>query len=273
MFQFFRKFRNRVLTDMKPDHTLGRISKYLLYAIGEIVLVVIGILIALQINNWNEKKANKELEHNFYSDILDDLEKDERQLNNLVKFYQNRIDQLGYVLDAIKNPKPDPDIREFGKHVEPLYYNMEDVQYSSSFESARSSGAFSKFKNKVLLKELTQFYAEYSSVQGILRSTLDIIKDQLEPIMATIPESYLGGESGEKVVMQIEYANQQFYEMLEQIGDSRATNIDLEEFLQKPEFENYVIGDLGRCFNGMKVMNTRIDRIQAIRSEIAALPQ
>ena len=54
MIKFFRKIRQRLLTENK-------FSKYLIYAIGEIVLVVIGILIALQVNNWNEiRKFNKE---------------------------------------------------------------------------------------------------------------------------------------------------------------------------------------------------------------------
>ena len=47
MIKFFRKIRHKLLSDNK-------FSKYLVYAIGEIVLVVIGILIALSINNWNE---------------------------------------------------------------------------------------------------------------------------------------------------------------------------------------------------------------------------
>ena len=46
MLKFFRKIRQKLLTDNK-------FSKYLIYALGEIVLVVIGILIALSINNWN----------------------------------------------------------------------------------------------------------------------------------------------------------------------------------------------------------------------------
>ncbi|MFC4269693.1 DUF6090 family protein [Polaribacter marinivivus] len=58
MIKFFRKIRQKLLVD-------NRFNKYLLYAIGEIILVVIGILIALQINNWNtnriEKNKNKEL--------------------------------------------------------------------------------------------------------------------------------------------------------------------------------------------------------------------
>ena len=53
MIKFFRKIRQRLLTE-------NRLGKYLLYAIGEILLVVIGILIALSINNWNEERKNEE---------------------------------------------------------------------------------------------------------------------------------------------------------------------------------------------------------------------
>lgn len=49
MIKFFRKIRQNLITE-------GKTGKYLKYAVGEVVLVVIGILIALQINNWNEAK-------------------------------------------------------------------------------------------------------------------------------------------------------------------------------------------------------------------------
>ncbi|WGK66318.1 DUF6090 family protein [Croceiramulus getboli] len=54
----------------------NRTKKYLLYAIGEIVLVVIGILIALQINNWNENQKNLQVTKEIYSIIKSDLEAD-----------------------------------------------------------------------------------------------------------------------------------------------------------------------------------------------------
>jgi len=65
MIKFFRKIRQQLLSE-------NRVVKYLLYAIGEIVLVVIGILIALWVNNWNEdrKKLNDEYE------LLVNLQKD-----------------------------------------------------------------------------------------------------------------------------------------------------------------------------------------------------
>nr|WP_297788711.1 DUF6090 family protein [uncultured Allomuricauda sp.] len=67
MIKFFRSIRQRLLSENK-------FSKYLLYAIGEIVLVVIGILLALQINNWNEKDKNKVREQMYLKSLLDDMQ-------------------------------------------------------------------------------------------------------------------------------------------------------------------------------------------------------
>jgi hypothetical protein len=55
MIKFFRKIRQKMLTENK-------LSKYVIYAIGEILLVVIGILIALQINNFNNHKQQRQIE-------------------------------------------------------------------------------------------------------------------------------------------------------------------------------------------------------------------
>ena len=69
MIPFFRKTRKKMADDNKP-------IKYMRYAIGEIVLVVVGILIALSINNWNEERKNDVVRRNYYLQILQDLEKD-----------------------------------------------------------------------------------------------------------------------------------------------------------------------------------------------------
>ncbi|MEO9887119.1 MAG: DUF6090 family protein [Balneola sp.] len=67
MLKFFRKIRQKLLSENK-------FSKYLIYAIGEIILVVIGILIALQINNWNEQRNTREKELVYLNGIRNDLE-------------------------------------------------------------------------------------------------------------------------------------------------------------------------------------------------------
>ena len=69
MIKFFRKIRHKLLSENK-------FSKYILYAFGEIFLVVIGILIALQINNWNQNKVKTKMEIFHLENILNSLKDD-----------------------------------------------------------------------------------------------------------------------------------------------------------------------------------------------------
>ena len=85
MFKFFRKIRQDLLNK-------GKTAKYLKYAIGEIILVVIGILIALQINNWNENRKDRIKENQILVDLKKSLGADiENQLiPNMVQIEQDR---------------------------------------------------------------------------------------------------------------------------------------------------------------------------------------
>ena len=69
MIKFFRHIRQSMINQ-------NRTKKYLLYAIGEIILVVIGILIALQINNWNEDQKSRKDERYVLTEVLKNLEED-----------------------------------------------------------------------------------------------------------------------------------------------------------------------------------------------------
>jgi hypothetical protein len=88
MIKFFRKIRKKLLNQ-------NNLSKYLLYAVGEIVLVVIGILIALQINNANESRKLEKIEFGYLKRLLIDLEKDQN-------LWANAIERKKEQLDAIK---------------------------------------------------------------------------------------------------------------------------------------------------------------------------
>ena len=66
MLTFFRHIRKSMLSENK-------FSKYLLYAVGEILLVMIGILLALQVNNWNEDNQLEKVRQNYYTQLLEDL--------------------------------------------------------------------------------------------------------------------------------------------------------------------------------------------------------
>ena len=85
MIKFFRRIRQHLLTENK-------FGKYLIYAIGEIILVVIGILIALQINNWNEERKANLREHSLYQNILTDLDNEDVRLNSALGQYKQHSD-------------------------------------------------------------------------------------------------------------------------------------------------------------------------------------
>jgi len=76
MIKFFRHRRRDIIET-------GKTGKHLKYAIGKIVLVVIGILIALSINNWNEKVKNKHKEKDHLVNLLQELKMDKLRPNTL----------------------------------------------------------------------------------------------------------------------------------------------------------------------------------------------
>ena len=76
MIKFFRKIRQNLLSE-------GKTGKYLKYAVGEILLVVIGILIALGINNWNESRKQDLEENRILEMLLKDLDMDINLLESL----------------------------------------------------------------------------------------------------------------------------------------------------------------------------------------------
>ena len=78
MIKFFRRIRQRLLSEK-------RLGKYLVYAIGEIVLVVIGILIALQINNWNLDRQDRKTERANLLALKEEFAQNKSQLESVVQ--------------------------------------------------------------------------------------------------------------------------------------------------------------------------------------------
>jgi hypothetical protein len=98
MIKFFRKFRQRMLLENK-------MGKYLLYASGEIILVVIGILIALQINNWNEVRKEQRLEEQLTDLLISDLKGKQREHFSDLKDTKNVIKSFYKTIDYWENEK------------------------------------------------------------------------------------------------------------------------------------------------------------------------
>lgn len=105
MIKFFRKIRQTFLIEKK-------IGQYLKYAVGEIILVVIGILIALQINNWNEGRINSSLVNTYKKSLIQNLVKDSVNIQNklieinedlkIIEEYEHRVSISNNPFDTIR---------------------------------------------------------------------------------------------------------------------------------------------------------------------------
>ena len=99
MIKFFRHIRKQLLTENK-------FSKYLLYAIGEIVLVVVGILIALSINNWNEWKKERVKEREILIDLAENIEINIKAIESNIKTLYALDKSSDIIMSTIYNKRP-----------------------------------------------------------------------------------------------------------------------------------------------------------------------
>ena len=96
MINFFRRIRKQLADDNKP-------LKYMRYAVGEIVLVVVGILIALSVNNWNEENKERLVEKELLQQFHTELNSDINAIKNTLKIYKEVNYSCEVLIKHIKN--------------------------------------------------------------------------------------------------------------------------------------------------------------------------
>jgi len=144
----------------------GKTGKYFKYAIGEIVLVVIGILIALQINNWNENRKQNLLEADYYCRLLEDLEQDLALYNGLISQTKERLVASNQAVRLLQ--QKDVKKIEIGKQIwlagKAIYIDFKPNE--SSFEDLKSSN-LNIIKDKKIIKALNTYYNSIESIKSI----------------------------------------------------------------------------------------------------------
>jgi len=97
MIKFFRRIRRKMLIQKN-------IKKYLMYASGEILLIVIGILIALQVNSWNESKNSKEELVNYRKSLREELKSDIKYMNQIDSMNQSYREKIMNYINYYNSP-------------------------------------------------------------------------------------------------------------------------------------------------------------------------
>jgi len=162
MIKFFRSIRQQLLTENK-------FSKYLIYAIGEIVLVVIGILIALYINNLNTEKQDSIILNGYLNNISENIKLDQANLEQIAVFRDSSIIGSKYFMNIIEqeNTLKEQYSIYFSEYFK---YNPWLDKYfqsnNSGFEALKNSGYLSKIQQTTLETELYKYYGLVEQIEN-----------------------------------------------------------------------------------------------------------
>lgn len=176
MITLFRKIRYELINKKNLEKPVSQVGKYLKYAFGEILLVVVGILIAIQINNSNQKRLDRESLEGYLNSIAQNIESD---LNKAQKINDTRLELFPRI--SFINRRMAPDYYQilsevYGQEISPEYrYSVENLDFVSraindawtniyltpdlsGFESLKNSGFLSQLQGTDLEKLLFNYY-------------------------------------------------------------------------------------------------------------------
>ena len=149
MIHFFRRIRQGLLSQ-------NRFSKYLLYAIGEIILVVVGILIALAINNWNINKENKKEEIYYLQKLKLNLQQDTTYLKDRLRGIHRGLSILDSLEIEIKNPSKVNFSNRIWTTILITQYGFSPE--TSTFDNLKATGKLNLIHNQILVDSLFVYY-------------------------------------------------------------------------------------------------------------------
>ncbi len=150
MLKFFRKTRLRLLSENQPAGRTGRFTKYLVYAFGEITLVVIGILIALQINNWNEWKKDRNDEQIILKSLRKEFQDNQIGVQDVLLRYRRRFQGIDSLMLLIGQRRISEIELEDIRSIRTLFTHYTWNPEMSTIEGLLSSGQIAVLQNKEL---------------------------------------------------------------------------------------------------------------------------
>ena len=177
MIKFFRKTRQNLINE-------GKTAKYVKYAIGEIILVVFGILIALQINNWNENRKMNHQKNSYLKRLIQENKEDLVTFTNEIERLHNNNTIIVNLSNAFKDKncsdsllvKSANNYLIFGT----LYPTV--IPSTSTFEDLSNTGNLSVIKNTELRDQIVSHYKNYE----FMKWTFKIDSDWAIPIDAAL---------------------------------------------------------------------------------------
>ncbi len=180
--KLFRKTRQKLASENLPDRQAGKVMAYLRYAVGEIILVVIGILIALQVNNWKENIQNNELEKNTLENIRSDLVLQQDIINGQLQFEESKIAKADTAAMFLSSSLS---LGKLNALLENLSERRTFVANKTSYINMDRNGDKNLIQNAKLQNAIVRYYQQLDYVtQVINNNNLFIIDGQFGPFVS-----------------------------------------------------------------------------------------
>ncbi len=228
MIKFFRHIRRSLIQK-------NQMGKYFKYAIGEIILVVIGILIALQINNWNEGRKARNLEVSYLKNIKTDLQLNIDNINTFIEKRNDQIASSNLILEYYEG-KSIEDLNNFSYHCVNVYTWKKFYQINNTYLELTNSGNLALITNDSIKNTLLNLDALYKELKGEEEHfRFDSEELLYKPSFAIldlnpITQSYMYDTTNGKMGTPVELSKAEFDELLENLNHKNGFVMAVYEF-------------------------------------------
>jgi Family of unknown function (DUF6090) len=153
LMKFFRSVRQKVLGN-------GQLKRYVLYASGEILLVMIGILLALRVNEWNDNRKEQALEQTYYCKLIEDIQQDVLQIDKMIQENDDRIHQCNLLVHLLQTANPDRYdlLKAVVGSISKTTFTFKTS--TAAFEDLKSSGNLKILRDHAIKDSLIHYYAQ-----------------------------------------------------------------------------------------------------------------
>lgn len=169
MIRVFRKIRHQLLSE-------NNYGIYLLYASGEILLVIVGILLALQIDNWSQVRADKKSENYFLNQIHGELVSDSLTVHQQKLVFETNLTLIASLVDELHQPD---NMEEFNAAIRNYLNDVWSALFitlnNATFEEMKSNAKLGIIKNKILRNRIVSIYGQLNHTQQVFNSNSDFL--------------------------------------------------------------------------------------------------
>ena len=223
--KLFRNIRQKMINDRN-------LKRYLFYAVGEILLVMIGISLAFQVSNWDDNRIKKNAEIRFYENIRDQIIDDKQLIKSQVEFnnyYKARFNFVNEIIEANDRSKIDT----IGPMVRDLTQYSDFDRQGNIYETLVNSGEIKLLRNHKIINGIRKLEEIYIYMNRMENIHYDVIMNHVSTIMSPI----------------IKYSN---------------SEIKKPDDLFSYEFQNLVISLMQIMTEKDKVYNEALDEIERV---------